>query len=84
MSTQQTTKKRLEGGFQILQAIRRRRDETGSPMLGWAIERAIVDKELRELEMNWVRDGVLSTCRPLQFPPDLRLGGRVLKLRVVR
>ena len=53
-------------------------------MLGWAIERAIVDTELRELETDWVCDGVSSTCQPLQFPPDLRLGGRVSKLRVVR
>ncbi|MCS6953688.1 MAG: hypothetical protein RMK57_06085 [Bryobacterales bacterium] len=52
MSRRQELKERLENGLRILEAIDRRR-AAGYPGAGWAIERRIVDRELRELEREW-------------------------------
>lgn len=48
----QELKERLESGFRILEAIDRRR-AAGYPGAGWAIERRIVERELRDLEREW-------------------------------
>ncbi|MCL6508965.1 MAG: hypothetical protein K6T59_18305 [Bryobacteraceae bacterium] len=48
----QQIKERLESGVRILEAIDRRR-AAGFPGAGWAIERRIVDRELRDLEREW-------------------------------
>ena len=45
-----TTRERLESGCRMLEQILRRRLLDNSPGVGWAIERAIVDRELRDLE----------------------------------
>lgn len=69
-----TTRERLEVGFQIIQTILRKRRETGSPSLGWAIERAIVHRELNELEQDLLLNpppGALE-CRQPQPAPRKR------------
>ncbi len=38
----------------MLESIRRRRDRRASPFLGSAIERAIIQRELDELEAEWL------------------------------
>ena len=43
-------KARLERGMEVLESLRRRRIRRGSPSLGSAIERAIVQRELDELD----------------------------------
>lgn len=48
----QQIRERLESGVRILEAIDRRR-AAGFPGAGWAIERRIVDRELRDLEREW-------------------------------
>jgi len=63
--------------------IQRRRVKEGSPRLGWAIERAIVDRELRELEEELRRSSVSVACRPIQFRGDLRPGSGPLKLDIL-
>jgi hypothetical protein len=50
MKTAESSKARLERGFHILQRILLRRALEGSTMIGWGVERAIVDRELQELE----------------------------------
>lgn len=45
-------RKRLEEGARILQTIDQRRLAEGHPLLGSAIERAIIDRELEELSQN--------------------------------
>jgi len=45
-------KDRLETGYHVLQTVLLYRSRTGSPGLGWGIERAIVDRELDELESD--------------------------------
>ncbi len=50
MKDTQTIKDRLETGYHVLQTVLLYRARTGSPGLGWGIERAIVDRELDELE----------------------------------
>ena len=77
-------RERLERGFAILQMIQRRRIQEGSPKLGWAIERAIVDRELRELEGDSSCGPVPEVCLPIQFPRDFRLGAGLLKLDVLK
>lgn len=44
---------RLESGFRIIELIRRQRVLRNSPSLGWAIEQAIIRRELEELEREW-------------------------------
>lgn len=44
---------RLESGFRILELIRRQRVLRNSPGLGWAVEQAILRRELEELEREW-------------------------------
>lgn len=73
----QTIRERLETGFQILETIRMRRLETGSPKLGWAVEKAIIDRELQDLERDLAPEALARVrIRPVEFPPDIRLGGR--------
>jgi hypothetical protein len=43
-------KERLERGAALLEFIDRRREETRCPKIAASIERAVVDRELRELE----------------------------------
>lgn len=50
MGANESTKARLERGFHILQRILLRRAMEGSATIGWGVERAIIDRELRELE----------------------------------
>ncbi|MCL4853119.1 MAG: hypothetical protein KJZ78_17300 [Bryobacteraceae bacterium] len=47
-----TLKQRLEIGAAILDRMERRRSELNSPALGSGIEKLIVDRELRELEVD--------------------------------
>jgi hypothetical protein len=47
----------------MLESIRRRRIRRGSPSLGAAIERAIIRRELDELEADL-----------LMFPPEMSIG----------
>jgi hypothetical protein len=76
-------RERLERGFAILEMIQRRRIQEGSPKLGWAIERAVVDRELRELEGDSLCGPVPEVCLPLPFPQGFRLGAGLPKLDVV-
>jgi hypothetical protein len=50
MKTAESSKARLERGFQLLQRILLRRVLEGSPTIGWGVEKAIVDRELQDLE----------------------------------
>lgn len=68
MKTVESVKDRLERGLHILDRILLRRALEGSPTLGWGIERAIVDRELRELE---------EEC--LQNPPFPPVAGWVIR-----
>ncbi|MBX5495517.1 MAG: hypothetical protein IRZ15_09300 [Bryobacteraceae bacterium] len=63
-SKQQSARARLEQGFQILEAIRRRRLRKKSPELGASIERFIIQRELDELEADW------KVHPPLSIGPD--------------
>jgi hypothetical protein len=47
------TKERLDSGFRLLRTILMRRQMTGAAGYGWAIERTVVDRELRELEEDF-------------------------------
>ncbi len=60
----QTAKERLETGFNVLQTVLVYRSRTGSAGLGWGIERAIVDRELDELEED------LRVNPPVREQPD--------------
>lgn len=84
MSNAEKIRQRLESGFHILATIRRRRLETGSPELGSAVERAIIDLELRELDQQLSSDPAFHACEPVRFPPDIRLGGRSLGMDLLR
>ncbi len=82
----QTAKERLESGFKVLETLLLYRVLTGSPNLGWGIERSIVDRELQDLEGDsWLKPthparssatphkSVHSNPSPLPFlPPALR------------
>ena len=52
MNHGETAKERLETGYHVLQTVLVYRSRTGSPGLGWGIERAIVDRELDDLEAD--------------------------------
>jgi hypothetical protein len=56
VNTEQAVKSRLERGAEMLESIRRRRIRRSSPSLGAAIERAIIQRELDELEADLVMD----------------------------
>ena len=43
---------RLEHGARVLAVIDARRHQTGDPSVGEALERHVVDRELRELEVE--------------------------------
>jgi len=47
---EQVLKLRLARGYAILKLIDKRRAQLGNPGIGWAIEKQIVDRELRDLE----------------------------------
>jgi hypothetical protein len=67
----ETTKKRLESGFRVLQTVLHFRAITGSPGLGWAVERAVVDRELRELERDMRLHPPLPPFLDLGTPSDM-------------
>jgi len=46
------TRDRLQRGVATLESLARRRKETKSPLFGYDTERAIIDRELRELEAD--------------------------------
>lgn len=52
VNTEKSVKARLERGVEILESIERRRIRRGSPELGAAIERTIIQRELDELEAD--------------------------------
>ncbi len=56
MKTEESVKSRLERGLQVLDRILLRRALEGVPTLGWGIEKAIVDRELRELEEEYIQN----------------------------
>ena len=66
-----TAKERLESGCRILENILLRRILTGSPGLGSGIERAIVNRELRELEEDLRRNTAVGTDARVQMPQRL-------------
>jgi|GEM_PF-7079866 hypothetical protein len=46
-------RERLEEAVKILDAIEQRRAVEGRPQLGWAIEQAIINRELQQLEKDF-------------------------------
>ena len=52
METLNSVKTRLERGVEVLESIQRRRIRKGSPSLGMAIEYAVIQRELDDLEAD--------------------------------
>jgi hypothetical protein len=72
--------RRLETGARILEIISRRRMETGCRRLGWAIERALVDWELEELEDDLLQDPPSTADKPAVTGKRVRRLGRFMGL----
>ena len=62
------TRNRLERGLLILVLIDRRRSETGCLNLGSSIKRQIVERELRELNLEEERYSFPQCTRTLKQP----------------
>jgi hypothetical protein len=71
----QTTKGRLESGFQILDMILLRRRLEDCPTLGLDMERAIIDRELRELEEDLRFNPPFQPGEGLRAPHNIRPDG---------
>jgi len=72
MNHGQTVKERLETGYHVLQTVLVYRSRIGSSGLGWGIERAIVDRELEELEED------LRANPPVREQPEDRRPSRLM------
>jgi hypothetical protein len=49
-------KERLERGFGLLQSLEKRRLDTRTPLLGYNVEYLVIDRELRQLEADILRE----------------------------
>jgi hypothetical protein len=71
----QTTKGRLESGFRTLETVLLCRLLIDSPDLGSGIERAIIDRELRELEWDLRLSPPFQPGEGLRTPHNTRADG---------
>ena len=65
----ETTAARLQTGYLLLRSIQILRAENSLPGYGWAVERAIVNRELSELEEDLRRDPAFHGRRQAAVPP---------------
>jgi len=74
MDNGQPVKERLQTGFDLLRTVLIYRARTGSPGLGWGIERAVVDRELDDLEADLAANPPMmerpGQCRPSDLIND--------------
>ncbi len=68
----QARRERLQSNALLLQSILLYRRMKKSPGVGWGIERAIVDRELRELEEDLRLNPACGACAAVRILPDVR------------